>query len=202
MLNLRRVRVNPTVALAHEQGLSQRNALYHFDRRELQTFTFAAGTRNKSLDSITHGQLPKFLLLGMVTQTAFNGSAHNNPFWFQAFSLASLNLFVNGEPTSGQPLETQGNQHSLEFVQFVLSFYGKVCMTSDQFAQNSYLLAFDLTPSGNEAHRWFGYRQGQLRLDIRFANALAQPVTLVCMATYDSCMEITKERDVLLDYRK
>ena len=98
VLNLRRVRVNPTVALAHEQGLSQRNALYHFDRRELQTFTFAAGTRNKSLDSITHGQLPKFLLLGMVTQTAFNGSAHNNPFWFQAFSLASLNLFVNGAP--------------------------------------------------------------------------------------------------------
>lgn len=202
VLNLRRVRVNPTVALSHEQGLSQRNALYHFDRRELQTFTFAAGTRNKSLDSITHGQLPKFLLLGMVSQTAFNGAARHNPFWFQAFSLDSLSLFVNGESTSGQPLEPQRNQCSLEFVQFVRSLCGKICMTSEQFAENSYLLAFDLSPSGDEAHRWFGYRQGQLRLDIRFANALDQPVTLICMATYDSCLEITKERDVLLDYRK
>jgi hypothetical protein len=193
--------VNPTVALAHERGLMQRNALYYFDRHELQTFTFSAGTRNKSLESITHGQLPKFLLLAMVNQAAFNGSTRHNPFWFQSFGLNSMSLFVNGEPVMGQPLEPQ-QHHSSEFLHLVRSLRGKLCMTYDEFRYNNYLLAFDLSPSGSEAHQWFGYRQGQLRLDIRFANAIDHPITLICMAVYDSCMEITKERDVLLDYRK
>ena len=101
----------------------------------------------------------------------------------------------------GQPLEPQ-QHHLSEFLHLARSLRGRISMTYDEFRYNSYLLAFDLSPSGNEAHQWFGYRQGQLRLDIRFANAINQAITLLCMATYDSCMEITKERDVLLDYRK
>jgi hypothetical protein len=202
VLHLRRLRVNPTVALAHEQGLLQRNALYHFDRHELQTVSLAAGTRNKSLDSITHGQLPKFLLVAMVSQAAFNGSRRENPFWFRPFSLSSLNLFVNGEPIAGRPVEPVDGQYSCEFVQLMRSLQGRCCLSMSEFSQNSYLLAFDLSPSGQDSHRWFGHRQGQLRMDVRFSEPLENPVILITMATYDSCIEITKEREVLLDFRK
>jgi len=43
-------------------------------------------------------------------------------------------------------------------------------------------------------------RQGNLRLSLKFANAVEHPVTVVAFAEFDNVIELDRDRNVLLDF--
>jgi len=54
----------------------------------------AASPRCEKLFS---GQLPTRLMIGLVTNQAFNGHAESNPFNFQHFNLNEIALYLDGQ---------------------------------------------------------------------------------------------------------
>ncbi|KAG8238383.1 hypothetical protein J437_LFUL018337 [Ladona fulva] len=64
------------------------------------------------------------------------------------------------------------------------------------------LTAFDLTPdlSSNLHSHWNLVRQGSLRLDVRFEQALPDTLTCVIYADFDNIIEIDRSRNVLVDF--
>lgn len=204
ILYLRRVKVTPHISLAHEQGLINQNAMYPIERAEMQNFILPQGIQSKNIEAFTHGKLPKFIILGFVSHRAFNGAHHSSPFQFRGFNLSHLGLKKGGDSVSHSAFTPGNNSFVREYVHFLRS-----CQSASQsssvpwisyplFTNDNTVFAFDLSPEG--AALWYGQKEGNLRLEIRFRQALQESVSLIAMCVYDSLIEVTKHREVLLDY--
>lgn len=73
-LFVRKVKINPSILLAHARALSVTTAKYPITRVEIKTVTIGADIQSKSIDNLFLGQMPKRCIIGMVDSVAFNGS--------------------------------------------------------------------------------------------------------------------------------
>jgi len=62
------------------------------------------------------------------------------------------------------------------------------------------LYAFDLTPDLAEDDHFNLTKQGSVRLVLKFANALTDPVTLIAYAEFQNVIEIDRNRNVIYDF--
>jgi hypothetical protein len=62
------------------------------------------------------------------------------------------------------------------------------------------LFGFDLTPDMSEMGAFQLIKQGNLRVEIHFAEALAETINVVLYAEFDNVIEIDRNRQVLFDY--
>ncbi|XP_023247392.1 uncharacterized protein F54H12.2-like [Copidosoma floridanum] len=71
-LLVQRVKVSPTVLIAHAKTLANTTAKYPITHVEVKSFTLYSGINGDSLDNVILGQLPKRIILGFVDNKAFN----------------------------------------------------------------------------------------------------------------------------------
>uniref|UniRef100_A0A1I8JIZ9 ascorbate ferrireductase (transmembrane) n=1 Tax=Macrostomum lignano TaxID=282301 RepID=A0A1I8JIZ9_9PLAT len=193
ILHLRRVKVMPHISLAHEQGLTNQNALYPIERTEMQNFILPQGIQSKNIEGFTHGKLPKFIMLAFVSHRAFNGHHHASPLQFQSFNLSRLALKKGGETVCHGAFTPENNSFVREYLHYLKSCQSASHTNSvpwipyQLFSNNTTVFAFDLTPEG--AALWYGQKEGNLRLEIRFQQALNEAVSLIAMCLYDSLIE-------------
>ena len=63
------------------------------------------------------------------------------------------------------------------------------------------LFAFDLTPDLSEGGNHFNLvKQGNLRLEIQFAQPLPNTINVITYAEFENIIEIDKSRNVIFDY--
>jgi len=62
------------------------------------------------------------------------------------------------------------------------------------------LHAFDLTADLGEDDHFSLVRQGNVRLALKFADALANTVTVIAYAEFENVLEIDRDRNVLFDF--
>ena len=68
--------------------------------------------------------------------------------------------------------------------------------------KNGYtILGFNLTPHLTVADHAQPIRDGNIRLEVKFGIALAQTVNVIIMGSFDAKLEITKYRNVLMDWK-
>jgi hypothetical protein len=68
------------------------------------------------------------------------------------------------------------------------------------FANGYALYAFDLTPDLSEDDHFNLARQGTVRVDMKFANALPNTITVVAYAEFENIIEIDRNRNVIFDF--
>ncbi len=207
ILYVRRVQMTPSVILQNEAALLHRNALYPIQHTEITTYTISKGSLSHNKESLFRGKMPKLIIVGMVTNAAFNGSYATNPFNFQDFDLGFMALFKDGESVPGRPYTPnfKKNMCSREYVALhqALELYNvdeSRNITIDDFLNGYTLMAFNLSPDMEVSGPAQTLRDGNLRLEMRFTVQLPQTINMVVLAVFDSQIEITKNRDVLLDY--
>ncbi|KAK3932327.1 hypothetical protein KUF71_012400 [Frankliniella fusca] len=185
-LFIRRVTISPSVLLAHAQALEKSAAKYPVNRVDIKTR----------------------VIIGFVDNRAFNGDYARNPFRFQHFSLNYLQMHVDGQPVPSQPL-TPDFSKDLYMECYNTLFTGTGIHWKDEgngiswsdYPKGNTLFVFDLSPdmSASEPH-WNLQKQGALRLDLRFAAPLPQPINCVVYAEFQNLIEIDKDRNVIVDY--
>ena len=210
-LIVRKARLNPSVLIGHAKALEKASAKYNIVRADVKTITVNAGLRSRILDNIYLGQLPKRVIIGFVTNSAYNGSLHLNPFNFDHFGVQFLSLYVDGVQIPSQPLAPDYT-HTLS--PLYISAYHTLFsgtgihfkdegndITRTQFPNGYCLYAFDLTPdlSSHSGH-WNLQRNGCMRLEIRFRTELTAGVNCILYSEFDSLIEIDKHRNVQIDY--
>lgn len=207
-LYVRKVKINPSILLAHARALSVTPAKYPINRVEIKTLTIGSGIQSKSIDNIFLGQIPKRCIIGMVDSQAFNGTQKLDPFNFQHFNYNYLALYIDSTQIPAKPLTPDFKKN-----QYIRSFYtlfeGTGIHFSDAGNGISYgdypggycLSVFDLTAdlSCNESH-WNIIRSGTLRAEIRFAEALTKTITFIIFAEFDNIIEVDKNRNINIDY--
>ena len=100
----RKVKISPSVYLAHAETLKSGMAKYPIRRVVCRTFTVPARYLDASQAKLFSGQLPTRLILSCVDNRAFNGELERNPFNFQHFSLRTLSVYLNGQQIGIKPL--------------------------------------------------------------------------------------------------
>ena len=109
-----------------ESQVGKNMLIYNYDRCQIQTYNFSRGINDLSISSLFHtDKLPSYLVFGMVSDEAFNGTVAKNPFRFQPFDLKETYLLVNGVSVPTQPIKMDVSTKDYHHV-FVNEFLDKL----------------------------------------------------------------------------
>jgi hypothetical protein len=70
----------------------------------------------------------------------------------------------------------------------------------EEYAKEDTLFGFDLTPDMSEVGTYHLIKQGNLHVEILFAEALTGTINIVLYAEFDNVIEISRNRQVLFIY--
>lgn len=210
-LLIRRVKINPTVLLAHSKVLEMTTAKYPVTRSEIKVITIPAGVQGKTLDNVFLGQMPKRCIVGFVSNKSFNGDMNLNPFDFQHHNLNFVSLYVDGHQIPSKPLQPDFVTSNKQYVSAYHTLFSGTGIhflnegndiSREDFPDGYCLMAFDLTPdlSANSTAHWNLIKNGSLRVEVRFQQALKETVNCLIFGEFDNIIEIDKNRNVVVDY--
>ncbi|XP_033127094.1 uncharacterized protein F54H12.2-like, partial [Anneissia japonica] len=183
---VRKVKVNPSIAIAHAKALEHGTAKYPVRRVEVKTLTIPTGNLSFTRESLFNGIQPSRLIVGLVSTEAFNGSYQLNPFNFHHYETNFVALHLDGETHPWiQPVFGQDGADDSYMLAYHTLFTGLNdlfenkghLINREDFAHGYTLFAFDLSPdlSSNKAH-FNLVRQRNLSLEIKFALPLPHTV--------------------------
>ena len=150
-------------------------------------------------------------MVAMVENDAFNGNIKKNPFInFKHNQLSEIALRVNSVSHPAPPDKPDSTSHQFlrSYVDY-MNVFG-FCNTDDtneltmkEFKNGYTIYAFDLTADSDISAP---YRQANvphdIRLDLEFKTTLTETINVLNYAVFDSSIEITKYRDVILHYNR
>lgn len=207
ILYCRKVEPQPSVVLAHIRRLETQNVKYPIRRVETKVFSVAAGTSVVNRENLFLGVLPRRLILGCVTNAAYNGSLQANPFNFEHHNLNFLVLHVDGKQVPSKALQPDfRNSDYVRCYQSLFQATGKLHQNDgndisySDYARGYALFAFDLTPDLSDHCYFQPVKDGTLRLEMRFLTPLTETLSVIVYAEFDNVIEIDRSRNVLFDY--
>ena len=208
-LFVRKLKITPSLCLAHERILQQKTAKYPITRVECKVIHLPQGQKSFTHDNLFLGQLPKRIVLGIVDNRAFNGDISLNPYNFQHCNLNYLAVHLDGQQVSWAPLQPSFSGSSY-IRAFYTQFTGGDGISSDtgntigpeQFVNGHALYCFDLTPdlSSSCGHHFSVTKSGNLRLELAFEVALSITGNVLVYSEFDNVIEIDKDRKVTRNY--
>lgn len=204
---IKKVSVAPGVRLAHSRALQHTNAKYAIDRVCLKTYSIPAGTRVCNQDNLFMGQIPKFIIVGFVDNEGYTGSYMRNPFNFEHYDTEFISLYADGQPFPAKPFQPlfQRDQFTREYYQLIQTT-GRhlkdrsLAISREDYAQGYTLFCFNLEADEGRSGNVSLIKTGNVRLEVRFRVPLPRTVNLICYSVFDSVIEISNRRQVLLDY--
>ena len=205
---VRKVKLMPSVFLAHAKTLERGTAKYPIRRVVCKSFAVPQNYLDVSHEKLFSGQLPTRIVIGLVSNRAFNGHAGSNPFNFQHFNLSEIGLYLDGQQQHVvrpiQPDYAHG-----QYIRAYNSLFvgtGKIYkdeglyITREDYGNGYALYAFDLTADLGEDDHFSLVRQGSVRLALKFSQALAATITVVAYAEFENVIEVDRDRNVVFDF--
>ena len=105
-LLLRKVKLSPSVFLAHTDSLHNTTAKYPIKRCVCKALAIPQNYSDMTYEKLITGQLPMRVVVGLVDNAAFNGARNLNPFNFQNFNVSEVALFLDGQQSqTSRPIE-------------------------------------------------------------------------------------------------
>ena len=98
-------RIEAPLLLVHANVLGMKcKERYPVTHNQIRNFTANSGAQQVSIIHAFLGSIPEMILIAMVKNTAFVGSAGTNPFHIHYLDMTSLLLYVNGVQQPSEPL--------------------------------------------------------------------------------------------------
>ena len=192
------------IAAAHEHTLMTMPARYWLNRMTAKHLTIPTGSTTVLQDNLYQGVLPKRLYFALVNDAAMTGTYATNPLEFLHFNCRYFGLYKNGKLVTGKALEPDftkgayGEAYRLLNHRLHYNFGNKsVNLTTDEFAKGYTIYVFDLTPhqlSSCESPEV----SGSIRVEIKFSQATAATINLLCVAEFTGLLQIDFNRHVMI----
>ena len=206
-LFVRKVKLNPVVALAHNKALLSSNAKYPIKRTSLKSFSIPTGQLSVTKDNLFSSQLPTRVIIMFVDSDAYNGVYDKNPFNFKHNHLSYISLFVDGQQKPVTPLTPNFSNH--QYARCYHRLFSELGLASKNegnyieyrdFEAGYSIFAFDLSPSILDGDQCELVKSGNLRLELKFSRPIPTPVHCLMYGELDSIIEITNSREIITDY--
>ena len=204
-LFVKRVKVRPSILASHLTGLNRYNAVYPIRKTRLIVYSVAAGTLNFFKDQIFGDMsVPKFILITFQKTSTYNGTADEDVSIFGNMNVASIALHkdVDYYHKYEQSFKNNGNYMTSYVQSLILNMgligkSGNVGITPAEFKSKYPFFTFVLAPDYDFEQRQLP-RQGNVRIDVRFEDALASPINVLVYGIFDGDIEITKSGLVIV----
>lgn len=206
VMYVRRVKINPAVAMGHQMGLIKQNVLYPYTKSQTISYSIARGSLSYHKDNIFSAlRLPKFVIVGFVKSAAYNGSYQKNPYKFEHFGVNHVALLCNGQPIPFCEAYHPNFQDGLFLRDYFISIIQNPEMlnsnrnngiSAEAFKENRCFFTFNLTPDFDMASCQ-PPRDGNLRLDVSFQDELAEAVNVIVYGIFDSEVQVGKNKQIL-----
>jgi len=96
-LFVRKMKISPSVFLAHAQALQNSTAKYQIKRTVCKALAIQQNFQDATFEKVILGQLPTRLVVELVSNSAFNGSKRHNPFNFQHYNLLEIAVYLDSQ---------------------------------------------------------------------------------------------------------
>jgi hypothetical protein len=207
-LLVRKVNISPTVFIEQAKAFEVGNAKYPIRRVVCKSYSVSTGMRDNIHEGLFTGQIPSRIVIGMVENEAFNGSYRRNPFNFKHYNLSSIKIYVDGQPHSNiKTIECDFETHnSMSGYLSLFTGSGKyrrdegLDIDREEYENGYTLFAYDLSPDLSEEGYFNLIKEGSIRVELKFAQALPNTINVIAYAEFESVIEINREKQVLIDY--
>jgi len=200
---VRKVKLMPSVFLVHAKTLERGTAKYPIRRVVRKSFTVPQNYLDVSHEKLFTGQLPTRIVIGLVTNRAFNGHLQSNPFNFQHFNLSEIGLYLDGQQQHAvrpiQPIYTRAYDSLFAGTGKLYKDEG-LFVSREDYDKGYALYAFDLTAALGEDDHFSLLRQGSVRLALKFSAVLTNTVTVVAYAKFENVIEVDRDSNVVFDF--
>ena len=213
-LRIRQVNVTPSVNMKLSLGMAK------YPLRTVSTHlkTLTKGVMSESFSNIfSNGIIPERIIIGLITNEAYNGSYTTNPFNFGLFALKELKLTVNNVEIPETAIDLSSPTGQLKAYNSIFAGDGTMHRARGndinrlEWSKGYGLFVYDLTPDGNGASPHFHIRQkGIVDLSLSFSKVTGSAdaiggtkdvgvLNVFIYAEYQKVLQITKERAIIFD---
>ena len=208
-LYIRKMKITPSLVLAHERMLQNQSAKYPITRVECKVIHLPKNQQSFSHDNLFLGQLPRRIVMGIVDNNALNGDFNMNPFEFKHANLNFLSVHVDGHQIPWSPLKPSFDENNY-IRAYYTQFTGGDGVSSDtgngitrhDFKNGNAIYCFDLSPDLGSScgHHFSVVKSGNLRVEFGFDTPLTFTGNVIIYAEFENVIEIDKDRKVTCDY--
>ena len=186
---------SPSSSCSRQCFGNETQSILSYDNTVIKTFAASSGPQQVSIDNALLGPFPERILIALVKNTTFVGSASTNPFHFLHYNITINLLHVNGVHHPPEPLTMNCSSPFGAMKQLLLLY---ITMTMFRWIPYKYsphyILGFDLTPDREADEEHIGLpRQGNVRIEARFKNRYQNPSLLFCML---NCLDTSKSKNL------
>ena len=191
------------------ETINKQDAKYFIPRVRVKAFTCAAGQRNVEIrNQLSAPDLPTRIVVAMVSNSAYSGQKALNPFKFQHYNISSVNITVDSKCVFAKPLSLDmANTNYLPAYWNLMLAMGYVgrndgCDISRNEYDNGYfLLAADLTSTLSDGTYDDPIQTGNLDVELTFAEALPETITVLIYAEYGNTIKINGMRKAIPNFK-
>ena len=141
----------------------------------------------------------------MVDADAFAGTYAKNPFNFKHYNVNLVQLYADGEPVRSRAFYP--DMENSCFVECYNSLFrdkldgdtGSI-IKFEEWSRGYSLFSFKLNADVDCNDHTSLIKHGNLRVEVQFATALAEPIQLLVYAEFDNILKIDDDRQILIDY--
>ena len=209
-LMVRKVKISPSVGLAHAKALEKGAAKYLIRRVLIKTCIVSAGSMSMNRENLFLGKIwvrsPSDCSWASSTATPTTATPRKIP------SISNTRTSISW-PQLGRTFDTRSTFHPRLCQREIRQVFRKLVFGNgklyqdegnqtdrSEYSQGYALYGFDLTPEPSDGEYFHLVKKGNLRLKIKFSTALAASVNAVVYTEFDNLVEIDKNRNVIFDF--
>ena len=196
-----KVTLKPEVNIVHNELLTKSPIEYAFERTQIKVFNISSGEYSFRFDDVYSGDIPSFLVLGLISSKAYTGDYKSNPFNFVHKNLNSLGIYINDEALPARPMVLNFNEENyMEAYHNIFTSLGVngkdmgIDITHADFLNGYALFVFNL----NSDELPSTSRRGNLKIEGNFLTSLNENTTLLSYGKFPFMIHIDETRNVLL----
>ena len=204
---VRKCRISPSVFVGQAKALEHGNCKYPIRRAVCKTFTIPTGMLNFTQENLFSGQQPIRVIVGFVNNNAFNGAYDANPYNFQHFDLTHMKLYVDGGQGHVNSIEPDyGNERYITAYMSLFKATSKlfqnegIDISREEYPHGFALYGFTLLPDLDCEDHYQLLKEGNVRLEAKFAVGLPNVVNCVVYAEFENIIELDRSKNVIFDY--
>jgi hypothetical protein len=202
-LTMRHTKVDPSVFAGHQLGLTNQNAIYPFSHGKISAYNIPKGSLSFFKDMIFGDMtLPKFIIIGVVKTSIYNGTYHQKQILYENFDISSICLHRNTDFIERYETNFKDGRYIEAYVKSIIRNFNNleknynVGVGKDEFTNGKTLFTFNLAPDF-DTHQMQPAQDGNLRLEIKFNSATIEAANVVIYGVFDDEIQITKTGQVI-----
>jgi len=197
-LRVRKIKVNPEIALQHATGLENKNAMYPMKHVITKAISINEKSKDIIITNIHNGMLPNKVYVGFVKTSAYTGSVTTNPYNFEHFTVNEMLMKANGfNVPYNEPLVfdyAKGN-----YTQAYNTLYQGICEFPNDISMADYprgytIYAFNFSPDLCNHSHFHEVKTGSLSLSVKFAVETPVSIHAIFYLEFDNILQISKAR--------